>query len=447
MKRSLESSEREIEESKQQIMKEISTKIDSIQFEIVTFCFNNTQRNIFITGQGGTGKSFMIETICKVAHSFMRNIVVTASTGCAAVNIKGITLHSFVGIGLGNEKRDYSALLKPDAKKRIQRTDILIIDEVSMINPEYLNKANEVIQKVRNSKSFFGGIQVILVGDFFQLPPVSKEKKGTLTKKYIFQDEIWTLINPSCHVLKKNYRQIGDEVYTEFLSKMRCGKLTRQEFDDVCKTLKSKQIPKDEDVPRLFSRRDDAEHYNTAKLNSLTGAEYIYESHGVNYQKLENFVNVGKKLVLKLGAGVLLCKNLDLHGGLCNGTYGEVVGFEKALSDTKTYPMVKFEGIYNPMKIIEHKWEMQNEKGQITANLFQLPLMLSYGITIHKSQGMTLSKVVINPGFFENGQAYVAFSRVKNLSGAYLESNKNMYFSSIKTDQIVVKFYEGNNLL
>jgi ATP-dependent DNA helicase PIF1 len=441
MKRTYQQSVKDDNSSREEIISRVAKNLDSSQLEIVKNCFRIPSKNIFITGPGGSGKSFLINAIKDISAYLRTCLYVTASTGCAAVNIEGTTLHSFIGIGLGNGTMDYSKTMRNDVKSRLISTEMLIIDEISMISPEYLTKADATLKKVRSSKSFFGGIQLILVGDFFQLPPVSREQE----KKYIFQDEIWKNINASCYVLKKNYRQLEDEIYSSFLSKMRCGDLELSDYNEIYSKIKSKPIPEDNDIPHLFAKRESAEIYNTKKLSSIPGEEYIYETHGSNFEKLENFVNVPKKLTLKTGAGVLLCKNIDISRGLCNGSNGKIVGFESGITDSKPYPLVKFMDTGETLKITEQKWELTNEKGATIATLYQIPLILSYGITIHKSQGMTLSRVVINPGFFAPGQAYVAFSRVKNIDGLYIQND--IPYNSIKTDPNVVQFYKKNNLL
>lgn len=451
------------------VLERYKEKVNEMQFKILQSCFNkNSKNNIFITGPGGTGKSYLINIIKSICRDVNKKIAITATTGCASILIGGNTVNSFFGIGLAdNINLDYSKSLSKYKMNNIKKLDIILIDEISMLNMNCMIILDKLLKTVF-SKSFddlgnsrkdcaFGGVQVIFIGDFLQLPPINNNNNNNngIVEKYIFKSKIWNDLKLKYFALNVNYRQSLDSEYNHFLSKMRCGSLTLEEFEKI-KQLVSKKtdllLDKEKQnatnkscITTFFSYKNDVEKFNYEKFKQLDGKEEVFKAYGTNNGMLEKIVPVPKELHLKIGASVMLCKNLNsVDTRLFNGLQGTVIRFEKQYN--KTYPVVHFTNNIQSL-IIESKWEIYDtiDVDKLVAEFIQLPLIMSYAITIHKSQGMTLEKAMISGNFFECGQAYVAFSRIKSIEGLHI--SKNVSFNSIKTDSQVLAFYKNNNLL
>ncbi len=416
------------------------TRLNEEQFAVFQACISG--ESIFLTGQGGSGKSYLLKCIREYLESIKKIVFVTALTGCAAMSIDGTTLHHYMGIGLGEKA------VSRDAKERILDTHLLIIDEISMAKPDYFDKCNLVLQQVRENNKPFGGIQLLIVGDFLQLPPV-------LETTFAFQTATWKKLKLKCFTLRYNHRQQEDVDYARVLSRMRIGALTRSEFEIVTKALRSKTLPEDDEIPVLYSRTEEVQNYNKEKLEKLEGTPHIYTISGNNHTDVMKHVPVSHITTLKVGAKVLLCKNLNVHRRLFNGRRGTVTDFvlQSTVFPEIPIPLVTFsDGKMESVAIDFATWELQKTVKrdgkyikEVYASLIQIPLILAYAITVHKTQGMTLEAVSLNGGFFESGQAYVAFSRVKTLAGVYM--GKEVPFWQIKTNAVVLKFYRDNNLI
>lgn len=417
---------------------------DNTYLKILTLLKNG--ENVFLTGFAGTGKSYILN---KLKKHFKKKLTITSTTGIAAVNIKGQTLHSWAGVGLC---RNTVANTVEKIKKRktqlkqILNCKILAVDEISMLNIEAFEYVNEVLREIRECNDPFGGIQVIFIGDFFQLPPVEKEGEE---KKYCFDSHVWKNLGLKNVVLKKNYRQ-NEEAFIKALAHMRENLLDE---DDI-KLLQGRCVEEDTyetNMLHIFSTNEEADRYNSTKFNMIdepikifTAQDGVYRGTKLvseNLTESENYIleifskncRAEKDIALKLGAKVMLLVNMDFNKGLINGACGIIQGFNESSISIKfdngvtaSIPQHKFEYYYND---------------RVVAERMQYPLKLAYGITIHKSQGMTLDKLVVDCSrIFERGQAYVAMSRVKTLDGLFL---KNFDPERVLVDTRVADFYRN----
>lgn len=402
--------------------------------------------NVFLTGFAGTGKSYILN---KLKEKFKKKLTITSTTGIAAVNVKGQTLHSWAGVGLC--KNPVSKTVEKirgriSTLRQILNCKILAIDEISMLNIETFEYVNEVLKEVRENNEPFGGIQVLLIGDFFQLPPVEEEN---LERKYCFDSPLWKDLNLKNVVLKKNYRQ-NEEKFVTALAHMRTNCLEAEDIK-LLNTRNTDMDTSETDILHIFSTNNEANQYNLAKFNRIEEPVRILEAQDGAYRgnkpvyedftESEKYIleifskncRAEKEIAFKLGAKVMLLVNMDFNKGLINGACGTIMGFnEKSIT-------IKFDNGVEA-NIPQHKFEYYYND-RIVAERTQYPLKLAYGITIHKSQGMTLDNLVVDCSrIFERGQAYVAISRVKTLEGLYL---KNFEPQKVLVDSHVAEFYEN----
>jgi hypothetical protein len=432
------------------IKKEIQTSIESTQDDDEDFKrilhLINEKKNVFITGHAGTGKSYILNKL----KERIKDLVITSTTGIAAVNVKGQTLHSWAGVGIC--KAPIEATVDKIIKRRNIRTPILeckilAVDEVSMLDVKTFEYVDEVLREVRDVDEPFGGIQVIFIGDFFQLPPVTKEDEED--KTYAFESPLWNEFDFKTVLLTKNHRQKDEKLITA-LSHMRVNALT---YSDVG-LLKTRECWDNDDVSdilHIFSTNSEADYYNNMKFNQIESREYrLYAKDGIykgksfietpSNERDENILkridavcSADKCISLKIGARVMLLFNQDFEHGLINGSCGVV----KDIDDDEV--VVAFDNGYTA-SVESHSFEFYNNEVLIGARK-QFPLRLAYGITIHKSQGMSLDKLVVDCSrIFERGQAYVALSRIKTLEGLYLH---NFTPSKVMVDEKVVDFYNS----
>ena len=403
--------------------------------------------NIFITGPGGSGKSALIRLINEDAYKKFKDIHVTALTGCAAVllNCKAKTLHSWAGIGLGNgtiEQLVTKIKKNKFAKALWKSTDILVVDEVSMLSLKLFNVLNAIGKAVRNNPKPFGGIQLIFSGDFFQLPPVG-DKDEPDTQRFCFESDDWNAVfQPHCQIqLVKIFRQT-DETYSTILNQIREGKIRRKSNDLILQYVGRPFAANLVAEPtKLFPTRAKVENINNTKMSALQSDEkefkvkylkdlemtraeramrcdYTDKDIQMELEFLANNLICEKEMKLKVGAQVMSIINIQSDRGLdvCNGSQGIITGFD-AVSGC---PQVKFNnGI--EMIMTRNIWQSDKIPG---IGISQVPLILAWALTIHKSQGATLdaAEIDVGSGIFECGQTYVALSRVKSLDGLYLTS-------------------------
>jgi ATP-dependent DNA helicase PIF1 len=384
------------------------------QREVYDKCINGSE-SIFCTGQGGTGKSFLLS--CIVAKlkednaSQRKSIAVTASTGSAAFLINGTTLHRFAGIGIEENNLD---LMVGRARGRATignwiNAKILIIDEISMISAQLFDNLSKVAQAIRKSDSPFGGIRLLMFGDFLQLPPVTRFKSRI---KRVFESETWSELSPISMELSTSMRQ-SDPDLTEMLNKVRLGVC----HDDTEKYIQSfdKDIIYDDGIEpvRLHAKKDKVAQHNAEMLERIDSPVVIHDAKDSGNASALNQCPAEKQLSLKIGAQVMLIRNLAT--GLVNGTIGTIQDFISHKDHGRDIPLVKIlqlNGSSITRMIAPVEWTMETPNGDIIAKRMQIPLILAWSMTIHKSQGKTIPRICIDmEGIFENGQAYVALSR------------------------------------
>lgn len=432
--------------------------MDKIDKQKAAFDSYLNGENIFMTGGGGTGKTFIIKRIYKHAKNNNRRISVTALTGVASIllDCNGTTIHSWSGIGIAN-KPDIQILNKIIRSKfyreNWENTDILIIDEISMMSARIFELLNQLGQRIRHNRRPFGGIQIIFSGDFFQLPPV-KETIFCFESPY-FMNSFDTII-----YLNKIYRQT-DSIYKKLLMNMRKGLITKSSIKLLNEKLSqtSDEIMNDSQITRLVPTKQKAQDINEFFINKIKEKKYIYKrtyketydtlspkdkakfdlmsetEKELEYKFIKESTLTEERLELKMGAFVMCIANIDLELKIANGSTGVVIGF----TDEK-YPIINF-GTENTSNVVigKREWKSENIPG---ISVYQLPLILAWGITIHKAQGLTLERAIVDVGkdLFEAGQMYVALSRLKSLEGLYL---KDFNVENLKINRNVIKFYEA----
>jgi len=420
-------------------------------------------RNIFLTGAGGTGKSHTIRAITEWAASAGIRCAVTAMTGCAALllNYEGAavrakTLHSWAGVGLARETPIELAEVvdrNRRAKRRWIDTKLLIVDEISMMTPDFLEKLDLIARRIRrNPHSKFGGMQIVFAGDFCQLPPVMRSVAVSTDMQFVFQCPSWTDLIDETHNLIQIVRQ-SDPVFQRLLTEARMGSLSPESLT-VLESRMNLEWQENEIRPTLlFSRNSEVDKINRINMEALDGEHRFYEPKTVVMEKnsarlisitdpdvqrglakLDTDAPYDSKLELCIGAQVMLITNLDQEGGLVNGSRGVVTGFTGG-----GLPMVRFLSFSEPVIIDRANWWLA-EPDNIGRS--QIPLKVAYALTIHKSQGSTLDSALVDIGSntFEYGQAYVALSRCRSLEGLYvwaLDPRKIICHPAVRT------FYEG----
>lgn len=403
--------------------------------------------NIFLTGGGGVGKSYLLSAIYTEFPGLKRRlskkknpelvsklprIQMCALTGCAALLLghKAKTLHSWAGIGLGKESTE-ELYVKISRNRKAKRnwlcTDLLIIDEISMMTAELFDKLNSLAKKIRSNKKPFGGIQLLIVGDFFQLPPVTKGSD----MQFAFESESWSTAITSSVELTIIQRQ-KDEAFQKILKEARTGALTKESVK-VLTERQGREWKENKIRPTLlFPRRAEVDMINDTNLKALQGRKYTYKARLVHdgkapaaftetdeaFQKTlaiyDSGASYSKELVLILGAQVMLIANTAPNEGLVNGSRGIITGF----CSYSELPVVEF--VNGAKKIIgAHTWPIEDYE---FVSRSQIPLQLAFAVTTHKIQGATLDSALVDigSGIFEYGQAYVALSRVRSLEALYV---------------------------
>lgn len=389
-----------------------------------------TGANVFLTGEPGSGKTHTVNQYVRWLREHGVAPAITASTGIAATHINGMTIHSWCGIGVRKSlsSHDLDALTaNKRVAQRVRNASVLIIDEASMLSAQTLSLAEAVCRTVRQKDVPFGGLQVVLVGDFFQLPPVvAREESGArlgfvenavagTPAPFAFRAQAWTAVQPVVCYLTEQHRQ-EDAEFLKLLSLIRLG--TADAHTHVA--LAARRVAAEHappDLPRLYAHNVDVDRVNEGRLASIPGKGRQYEMISRGPEGLVATLQRGclspETLSLKAGARVMFTKN-NPDGSFVNGTVGEVQGFtDEGMPVVRT---LRGRRVYvEPME-----WTI-TDGVRVLARISQLPLRLAWAITIHKSQGMTLDAAVMDLSqVFEYGQGYVALSRVRSLSGLYL---------------------------
>ena len=382
--------------------------------------------NIFLTGEPGSGKTYVVNQYVSYLRSHGIEPAITASTGIAATHIGGLTIHSWSGLGVKKElSRSELAAIATNRRivKRLAAAKILIIEEVSMLPPEVLALVDAVCQKIKKNSAPFGGLQIILVGDFFQLPPVVKTetaKPAALLDlpvwRFAFQASIWQKAGMAVCYLTEQYRQ-SDSDFTKILSAIRKNDFTQSHLS----LIKSRLIDFSQspgNAPKLFSHNADVDRINNDRLVQLPGRAKNFIMSGYGPKPLVVALQKGclspQVLDLKINATVMFTKN-DRQGRFVNGTLGTILDFDKLSGQ----PIVATKA-GKKIEVEPADWTLE-ENGSVRAKITQLPLRLAWAITIHKSQGMSLDEAVMDLSeVFEFGQGYVALSRVRRLLGLHL---------------------------
>ncbi len=399
--------------------------------------------NIFVTGGAGTGKSFLLNYL-KNHYSYL-GLAITASTGIAAVNIGGSTIHSWAGIGLANLPIEqiignlFSGKMSK-IRRRIKQTNILAIDEISMISANLFEILDKVLRAVRENNKPFGGLQILLFGDFLQLPPITKY--GEEKQEFCFNSNAWQELNLKTFELKEIFRQ-NDKKFIKILNNLRFGKLD----EDDEKQLKSRVGACDDNaaiMPTILtSHNQKADKINLDELKKIPYEEKVFSAE---FSGDQNKIELLKRnclavetLKIKVQAQVMMIKNTYQKDGIINGSLGVVRGF----SSKKNYPIVEFANgkiiTIAPEEWLIESFDHETKQLKTEAQMTQIPLILSWAITIHKSQGLTLDKISCDLAqIFSDGQAYVALSRAKTLASVFISS---INFNRISANPDAVRFY------
>ena len=434
-----------------------------------------TGQNVFLTGSAGSGKTYTLNQYINYLRARRVPVAVTASTGIAATHMNGTTIHSWSGIGIKDElsDRDLTNLSRKQfLADRLKDTAVLIIDEISMLHAKQLNLVNQVLKHVRKNDAAFGGIQVVVAGDFFQLPPIGSKGESN-REKFAFMSEAW--LDAKFHIcyLSEQHRQVSEAANGGLDLDDILNQIRRQEV--TFEAIAALEATYDQDVDikrtRLYTHNLNVNKINDKELAALEGETMRFEATATGDSKLvetlKKTVRTQDDLVLKVGAKVMFIKN-NSELGVSNGTMGELIGFaavkiddskdtsddliedtaqdaiakntkNKAKKDkeskekpkdkkptTQKMPVVRLnsgrEVIAEP-----EEWIIEDETGDVLASYLQVPLCLAWAITIHKSQGMTLEAAEIDLSrTFELGQGYVALSRLKSLAGLQLLGMNDM---------------------
>ncbi len=374
--------------------------------------------NVFLTGCAGSGKTHVLNRYIEFLKKKKIRVGITASTGIAATHLNGVTLHSFVGMGILNElsKSDLSKILKKRyLLKRLKKSEVLIIDEISMLSASSLNIADHIIRSFRKSEKPFGGMQVVLCGDFFQLPPIAK-KTDLLSEgsDFAYKSRAWKELNLKICYLSEQYRQKGKGLLL-ILNSIRNNKVNENVLD-LLNGRYNVSLDKDVKITKLYTHNINVDYINNEELKKLSGKTKTYHMKRKGSEKLAEILSKNllapKELNLKKNAIVMFVKN-NLEKNYVNGTLGKVIDFKDGNPVVKTMQGKKIE-------VFPEKWKIE-EEGEIKAEVKQLPLRLAWAITVHKSQGMTLDFAEIDLSkSFEPGMGYVALSRVRSLEGIRL---------------------------
>lgn len=376
--------------------------------------------NVFLTGSAGAGKTYTLNQYINYLKARKVPVAITASTGIAATHMNGMTIHTWAGIGIKDFLSDADLKNMKERKylkEHLENAQVLIIDEISMLHAKQLNLVNQVLKYFKESDDAFGGVQVIVAGDFFQLPPVGKKDENN-RDKFCFMSDAWVEAKFRVCYLTEQHRQ-GNDYLNDILNAIRSQSITTEHLQALEQT---NQQNIGETFTRLYTHNMDVDAINFKHLNAIEadGRQFdaVCDGNHKLIETLKSSVRAPENLTLKKNAKVMFVKN-NFDMGYINGSLGEVIGFEED-DDHGILPKVKLTD--GTVLVVEPEtWSVDNDAGKTIASFQQIPLRLAWAITIHKSQGMTLEAAEINLSHtFEKGQGYVAISRLKALNGLKL---------------------------
>ena len=392
-------------------------------------------KNVYLTGQAGSGKTYILNLYIQYLKKHKVPVAVTASTGIAATHLNGGTIHSWSGIGIKSQltSHDIAKILANETKRaKLQSAKVLFIDEISMFHSYRLDMVNQICKAARQDDRPFGGLQVVLCGDFFQLPPINEQ--GLERSGFAYKSDSWKELDLTICYLNEQHRQLDDS-FLKILNDIRSQEVTEYTFEKLATRL-NKELSGNIIPTKLYTHNADVDGINNAELGKIDKPVHQYHMATQGMKELVEVLKKGclapEELLIKEGALVIFIKNNPAKGYI-NGTLGKVTGF-----DTDGNPIVQ---TYDGKEIIAvpTSWKFEeNEKA--LAEISQVPLRLAWAITVHKSQGMSLEAAEIDLSkSFAYGMGYVALSRVKSLEGIRLLGiNPNAFM----VDGEVAKFDE-----
>lgn len=393
--------------------------------------------NVFITGAAGSGKTYLLREYIKYLRTHGIGVGITASTGIAATHLDGTTIHSWSGLGMKDvlSEDDLKKLSrKPYLKERFKKTSVLIIDEISMLSQEQFESLDLICQKLKKNEGAFGGMQMVLCGDFFQLPPIGKEDA------FVCESELWQRTNFKICYLEEQYRHL-DKKFVTILDSVRKNRVEEETLDLLSKTITKPENISDK-VTKLYTHNANVDEINNRELEAMPGKGTAYKMtiYGDEHlvKNLKNSCLANEKLTLKKGALVMFLKN-NFELGYVNGTLGTVSECRQGENPVVTTR----DGRYITVPLAN--WEIEDEQGKnVLAMVQQYPLRLAWAITVHKSQGMTLDEALIDLSHsFTPGMGYVALSRVRTLEGLHLLGFNDIALKvsnkAIKLDKIFIE--------
>jgi ATP-dependent exoDNAse (exonuclease V) alpha subunit len=421
------------------------------EFRYILDCLEKEHQHLFITGRAGTGKSTLLNVFRQTTS---KKIAVLAPTGIAALNVKGQTIHSF--FGFPPRLFDPGEIRKKKSNRLYKSLEVLVIDEVSMVRADIFDHIDVFLRKNRENHQPFGGVQLVLFGDLFQLPPVvSKEEQGYFYTRYphpyFFAAAAFQALDLQFVELSKVYRQ--DNIhFLRLLDAIRLNRIDQDELDDLNQRhMASVEQPMDGPYVTLSARNYSADALNMKKLAGLAGKPKVYQANIFGQFDPKSYPT-DPMLTLKVGAQVMFLKN-DPEKKFVNGTIGTVAAI--SAEDHILVEVTDRNGDSREVEVQPQDWEVVRYKTnadsglletEVVGSFTQYPLRLAWAITIHKSQGKTFDRVIIDmgSGAFERGQTYVALSRCRTLEGILLK--QPIRFSDILIDDTVVSFYESHFL-
>ncbi len=389
-------------------------------------------KNVFLTGPAGSGKTHVLNSYIEYLKSHAVDVAVTASTGIAATHLGGMTIHSWSGIGVRDTLTDYDIdelMQRSYLYKRFDRTKVLIIDEVSMLHHYRLDLIDWICRQMKHNEKPFGGMQVVLCGDFFQLPPVTRG--GLIESEFAYKADSWQDAKLTICYLSEQHRQ-KDNIYLSILNQIRQNNVNTNTIE-LLKSRLNKDPESGREFTRLYTHNIDVDIVNKRHLDLIDAEKKEYKMSSKGSKNLTETLKKSclspETLELKRGARVMFTKN-HMEGGYVNGTLGFVVDFN-SFGD----PVIETN---NGMKfsVTPQSWKIE-EEGKVKAEISQLPLRLAWAITVHKSQGMSLDAMEVDLSkSFVSGMGYVALSRVRSLGGMKLLGFNDM---SLEVDSEVLE--------